>query len=515
VSLVPGGAWTRVERLGLAFSLVIAILLMWPLRTNVTDDTFVHLQYARHLAQGRGPVLNVGERVYGCTSPLWVALLADAMVIGMNGLIAARTIGLLATLASVALFMQLMRRTLRLAPLRALATLVFSAHAGIIEWSMSGMETSLAVALTLAGFVALVEGKQFGARPVRTGTLWALAALTRPEVVLLLVVWGTLLLIDVHNRTGLRRLVFAMLPPVVIYGAWLLFARFYFGTFWPRALDLSVTAGDSFRFGHLWDVIRMMLSMDGTKLALLAVAVVFAGKRLWPGNFIAQRLVPLAWVLLLPGLYIARGFEVENRHLLLLAPAISWLTWRAAEVWWLGDDPESTSRRQQATVLGFVAASLMLVTSLSTYHSTVRPRVERASATLRESLIPWGDWLAVHAPSGSTIGAAEIGALAYIGNMEVVDLTGRHSPGISEYGEGRSPARLAGELRFPRGVRPDFLVVRSSRAYDLLDKSPWSDRLIPIGRAPGWEPRGVPRPDSVYSFYRVDPVAYAMRDSAK
>jgi len=164
-------------------------------------------------------------------------------------------------------------------------------------------------------------------------------------------------------------------------------------------------------------------------------------------------------------------------------------------------------------VLGFVAASLMLVSSLSAYHGTVRPRVERASATLRASLIPWGDWLAVHAPPGSSIAAPEVGVLAYLGNMVVVDLTGRHSPGIIEEGRGRDPAHLAAELRFPRGVRPDFLVVRSSRAYDLLDKSRYADHLIPIGRAPGWEPRGVPRPDSVYSFYRVDPVVYAMKDS--
>ena len=51
------------------------------LRTHVTDDTYVHLQYARHLAQGTGPVFHSGEHVYSCTSPLW-AHAPDAVALG-------------------------------------------------------------------------------------------------------------------------------------------------------------------------------------------------------------------------------------------------------------------------------------------------------------------------------------------------------------------------------------------------------------------------------------------------
>src|SRR5439155_12684775 len=64
---------TRVERWGLALALALVAALMVPLRGYLTDDTFIHLQYARHLAAGQGLVFNLGERVYGCTSPLWAA----------------------------------------------------------------------------------------------------------------------------------------------------------------------------------------------------------------------------------------------------------------------------------------------------------------------------------------------------------------------------------------------------------------------------------------------------------
>jgi len=229
----------RIEKIGLAVGLVLAAALMWPIRHYLTDDTFIHLQYAKHLAQGQGLVFNVGERVYGCTSPLWVTLLADCMAIGLDGLTVARVLGAAAALASVVTFLRLMRRTVRTPELRAFATVAWAGHAWMLRWSMSGMETPLAVVLVLGGFVAYTEGQQWGSRPVRTGALWALAALTRPEAVFLLALWALYLLVDADSRNGVRRLVFGMLPPVLIYGSWLAFSKLYFGTFWPETLSAN------------------------------------------------------------------------------------------------------------------------------------------------------------------------------------------------------------------------------------------------------------------------------------
>ncbi|MEY4069684.1 MAG: hypothetical protein RL721_298, partial [Candidatus Eisenbacteria bacterium] len=75
----------RFERVMLVVALLVCTALAWPLRDYLTDDTFIHLQYARHLAGGEGFVFNAGERVYGSTSPLWVLLLADAIAMGVDG----------------------------------------------------------------------------------------------------------------------------------------------------------------------------------------------------------------------------------------------------------------------------------------------------------------------------------------------------------------------------------------------------------------------------------------------
>src|SRR5262245_55650842 len=113
---------SSLEGAGLVAALTLAVALMLPVRDYVTDDTFIHLQYAKHVAAGKGPVFNLGERVYGCTSPLWILLLAPAMAVGLDGLRSARALGFVSTLASVVLFWMLVRRTLRAPLWRVLAT---------------------------------------------------------------------------------------------------------------------------------------------------------------------------------------------------------------------------------------------------------------------------------------------------------------------------------------------------------------------------------------------------------
>lgn len=505
----PGAPWTRVERVGLALALGLACVLMWPLRGYVTDDTFIHLRYATHLATGQGLVFNVGERVYGCTSPLWVALLADAMLLGMDGLQAARALGAASTLLAIVFFMQLARRTLKVPAVRAIATLVFAGHAWLLRWSVSGMETPLAVALVLAGFVAYTEGQQWGARPTRTSALWALAALTRPEAAVLLLAWGALLLIDADSRNGVRRLVFGTVPPIVIYGGWLLFAKLYFGSFWPQTLSAKVAGGEGlvYHLGNLWRQARIVAATDGVLAVLLVVALGFAGPRTWSPGVPARRLLPWAWVLGIPALYSARGVPVLSRYLLPLLPVLAWMAWRAAERWWAGESPDA-ARARRATVLAALVGAVVLAQNLVVYRTTVVPHVLSFSRGMRESLVPWGQWFARHAPPDASIAAPDIGALGYYSGLRVVDLAGLVTPEMVPLLDRELPENAVANLSFASFGRPEFLVDRATVANDLLARSPYAAALVPLGSA-AVPNLGIARPGrAVYTFYRVDWGAY-------
>ena len=503
---------TRVERVGLAVALMLATALMWPLRQYLTDDTFIHLQYARNLAGGHGLVFNPGERVYGCTSPLWAALIADGMAFGFNGLRVARVLGFFATLWSVALFLQLMRRNLQTPALCAAATVAWAGHAWMLRWSLSGMETPLAVALVLAGFVAFTEGQQWGARPVRTGALWALAALTRPEAALLLGLWCVFLLVDTDSRPGLRRLVFGALPPLAIYGAWLLFARFYFGTMLPQTLMAKAAgpAGLGVQLENLWRQIRIVGATDGLMAGLLVVALLAGGARVWtwrPLTQRAQRMLPWVWLALVPALYVARGVPVRSRDLLPLMPVLSWLAWRAGECWGLG--ASATPRTVRTVLLGTALAVLVLVQNLAVYRGVVLPQVRTLSAGLRVSLVPWGRWLRESTPERGAIATPEIGALGYFSRRRVVDLAGLVTPQMLPYLEREAREDAIANFRFAAFAHPEYLVDRGPRPDDLRKRSRYAPALalLAVSGVLGPGPGG---PAPFYSLYRVD---WAVADS--
>jgi len=499
----------RIEVAGLVIALLLAIAMMWPVRGYLTDDTFIHLQYAKHLAQGKGFVFNPGEHVYGSTSPLWVALIADGMALGLNGLWTARALGAVSTLASVVLFWMLMRRNLRLPELRALATIVWAAHPWMIRWSVSGMETPLAVALVIAGFVAFTDGKNWGARPVRTGALWALAALTRPEAVFLLLLWFVFLVIDTDSREGVRRLIAGTLPPALIYGGWLLFARLYFGTFWPNTLSAKAAGGVG--WPYVFDTIKRQVGIVGYSDAALGAAMfaalAFGGTRMWPSRPQAQRLLPWVWVFALPVLYVMRGVPVISRYLVPLLPVLAWLSWRSVERWWAGEEPEPGVRRG-AAVLGIGLATLALVQCFSVYNYMVLPQVRSFSSGLRQSLVPWGKWFGEHTRPGDVIAAPDIGAIGYYSQRPVLDLAGLVTPAMVPLLEHETPEDVASNFSFARVGRPAYLVDRSPQPYELASRSPYGAALVPLGDAtvPNL---GIARPGAVvYSFYRVDWAAY-------
>ena len=145
------------------------------------DDSWIHMQFARNLAEGRGFAYNPGVPVSGSTAPLWTLALGGAFTVFGPHPALAKVLGLVLTLATAWLAGSLAelwtgRREL------ALLALVLTALAGPMLWgALSGMEVSLAALLVTTALVFRARERE-GAAAVALG----LAALTRPEAILLL-----------------------------------------------------------------------------------------------------------------------------------------------------------------------------------------------------------------------------------------------------------------------------------------------------------------------------------------
>ena len=183
-----------------------------------------------------------------------------------------------------------------------------------------------------------------------------------------------------------------------------------------------------------------------------------------------------------------------------MLPVLAWLAWQTADRWWLGDEPDSRPRRTQARVLGFTVMAIVVMLNLGIYRQIVHPRVLRSSSILRASLVEWGDWFGRHSAPNASIASKEVGALAYHSQRRVHDLTGFVSPELEPHM--RAGGDPVAAFAFAKVARPVFLVDRSTRAFDLMDRSPYRAALTPLGRAPAYISRT--RNDSVYTFYKID-----------
>jgi len=490
---------TALEGVGLAGALALAALAMAPLRGYLTDDTFIHLQIARHLAQGLGPVFNPGERVYGFTSPLWVGLLALGMKLGLEGLVVARALGGAATLAAVVCFFAIARRTLASPALRVAATLAWAGHAWMARWSLSGMETPLAVALVLAGFAALVAGERGGGHRARVGLAWALAALARPEAMLLVALWAAALIADPAVRARPRHLVAGLAWPVILVGGWLLFARGYFGSFLPATL--SAKAAGSGGWAGLADNLRRavpaVLATDAVfVLAWLALARRGRGT---PTDRPDGR-IAAAWILLVPAIELARGVPLLTRYLLVVLPVLEWRAWVAIERAGLAG---AEGARRMPSIAALVAG-LVLGNNVISYTGLVLPQVTSFTRAMHASLIPFGRWIAAHAPADATVATPDIGAIGWFGERRVLDLGGLVTPRMIPLLEREPFEDALARLDFADFARPTFVLDRAARANDLLARSPYAAAFAPVDSA-AVPNLGIARPGRVvYTLYRLD-----------
>ena len=513
----------RVRRAALIAAVLLMAALAWPLRGYLTDDTFIHLQYARHLASGEGFVFNVGERVYGSTSPLWVVLIADLMAMGVEGVLAAKLLGGAATLAALLLWAVLIRRTIASPWLQVFATLTWAAHAWMSRWSLSGMETPLAVALVLGGLVSFTSGQPWGSRSRLASLLWSLASLARPECGLLLVLWAVLRVLDRGVAAGSRAVLSGFWPGLLVQGGWLVFARIYFGSALPNTLGAKAAGGEGWAYTieQLQRQGAIVLTCDGALVIALAAAGALAlrlGPRPGPRPF--ERWLPALWLVAVPVLYAVRGVPVLSRYWVPMLPVLAWIAWRMidrvhgtlllgqGERRWTGDPERGERPVRLVLIVAAGVTAVALAQNVWAWKNVVHPQVSSFSAGMRASLVPWGRWFAEHTPADAVIAAPDIGALGFLSQRRVVDLAGLVTPEMVPVLQEMPQEDAIAEFEFARFSRPDYVVDRAARAWDLTARSPWRGALVPLGHA-SLPNLGVARPDSaVYSFYRIDWAAY-------
>lgn len=253
------------------------------------DDAGISFAYARNLALGHGLVSQPGAPpVEGFSNPLWTLLVAALQA---GGLFDVAWTPKALSVALVALAFLAIRWDARSsgspawAPL--LTTLLLALSTSFVVWTTSGLENPLLALLLALSCVVMRRSVEepSAALDLSAGVLAGLAALTRPDAVLMAAAFPTSLALTAGSDRGSReRRSFARALRfagglAVSLGPYVVFRRWYFGDWLPN----TYYAKDKPSPASLLDMVKaadLLSSLFGSLAVLVAAALVFEVARL-------------------------------------------------------------------------------------------------------------------------------------------------------------------------------------------------------------------------------------------
>lgn len=460
------------------------------LRGFPIDDAWIHLQFARNLADGAGLSYDGGRLVAGSTAPLWTLLLAPLFLLPGPVEIWAKLLGLAAHCAAIGATFVLGRR---LDLKRGHAGLAAGLVAGTdcLLWaSISGMEVPFFNFLVLVGVVVHVDEREAARQGVPRAPvaflLLGLAALVRPEGMLL----PLLAAADRCLRPGPRGLVFSgagarqalaglalaaiLIVPMLVANELIsgspapttLAAKSEGPRSWfPDGRHLNKILG--FLFGH--QPLPVLLAGGG---ALVALGRPRPGRDtglLLPGWAVGM---PLALATLSSGSELLIGNF--GRYLYPFFP--SWILLGVLALETLEPDRLATLCAGRTRIpLGLPLLLLLFFLPLVPRNFIAAGIFLQSRGNVEDSDVAAARWLAANVPADALLGLCDIGIIKYSLSNPIVDLAGIASPERREFLERMHREHGLDWARALRlwinEVRPEYIVLYP-RWFPLLDADP-------------------------------------------
>ena len=470
--------------LSLALLILHGLVYLRALAWDVVDDAYISFRYARNLMEGHGLVFNIGEKVEGYTNFLWTVLLAPFIGLGSPPALVAVLGGLTFGGMTLWLVYRLGKRVMG-SWLGATAALFLALDGSFALWSVGGMETVMFTCLVfIAAMAYLREQSTPRYRPL-SGLLFALAAMTRPEGVMIFAVTvGHQVLVRLLQEhrcfqpRDLRR--------ILLFGG--LWGSYFLGRWWYYGFPLPNTfyAKVSLQSPRAQFVrgLRYFLTFARIHLGYVAwlplVVVMLRRLDRWVTYAVCVVVAYAAYVVCVGGDWSVGRFLVPVLpffYLLLaqgLAEGYQWLQT-------LRTGPSIRLRRLSLAILPLFLVSLGLASSWwGEYELFIRPFEAGRASRARMAM---GRWLRENVPRDAVIAVDAAGQVPYYSRLHTIDLFGITQPAIAHMkvphmGHG-TPGHEKFGLGFVLAHKPDYIIIYGNaldgiEPYQRLDVD-WTD----------------------------------------
>ncbi len=401
------------------------------------DDAYIHLEFARSLAEGQGFAFD-GLVTNGDTAPLWVLILAGIHALGPGWVASAKlacAAGLIATVLGVWRLASDLAEDPRsgqpVPPLAIGAVLVTLINPYFAHWSFSGMESVAALGVSVWAIWAIFVGEPTWLRLILGALLLGAGPLLRPELLLLdavaapALLWRSRSIARARSRPmpvgRVAALGVIVALPVV---AWCVFAAHTFGSIVPNT-NLAKRGGSLLELAPRLALVY--LAGFPVALGLLPLAAV---RRIFRGPIPPAIWALLLWPALCVAFYLADHTLLQTRYCLLSMPSLC-----IAVLWLI--DPSGRSGLFRASVAAMVAVSLVTIGLAEIPHLENKKIGDRAFAEL-------ATYLREHVPADAPVAVYAIGQIAFESRHPLVDIGGITRPGVIPYlGDLRARLRWA------------------------------------------------------------------------
>ena len=174
------------------FAIVATVLLWHTLQYNfVTDDAFISFVFSRNFAEHGELTFNLGQPVEGYTNFLWTLLLGAFMVVGLPPEIMSLVLGTGFAVGTLWVSFRLVEHLFQgRSSWDYVAPALLALSAGYACWASGGLETQMFTFWVALAIYSYVRGDLEGKWLKLSGVSLALAAMTRPEGLLVTAVIG-------------------------------------------------------------------------------------------------------------------------------------------------------------------------------------------------------------------------------------------------------------------------------------------------------------------------------------
>jgi hypothetical protein len=406
----------------------------------LSEDAYVTARYALNLANGDGPVFNIGERVEGYSNFLWMVIIAvPNWIAGVDPMRGARLLGGLCAIGTVIAAYALAVKVAARREAGVIAAVLTAAIGSFEAWGSAGLETPLFALLIIGCLLAVADGRHAVA-----GALLGFAVMTRPDGVLVfMVVAGWLATIASPVRQRGRSVLLLVVGTGAVLIPWTIWRIAYYGHLIPNA----IAAKRGMSFDHALD--SGLRYFNGFALSLVPTLVIAALAIslmvvMRPARDVLE-FVALIGVLIVAivafVIFVGGDWMPAWRFLAPIVPLFAMLigiAWPAA-----GMLPSSS--RTVGVVIG-VTAALLLGVSFSTSELIPNVRTHRVQV---EQLARVGNWLDAALPPGTVIATLPNGALSYHAGpgIQVIDALGLTDEHIARDGH-RNPEGFSGHVAY-------------------------------------------------------------------